>query len=65
MAIANHARSKSVGDLGVRVAEAIADLLAFGRRSTGSMRLARLVKTLPAINYSGSHPLGTRFEDGL
>ena len=36
--------------IGRRIAEAIADLLAVGRRFAGSMRLARLAKTLPAIN---------------
>jgi hypothetical protein len=37
-------------DPGRRIAEAIADLLAVGTRSAGSMRLARLVETLPATN---------------
>jgi hypothetical protein len=34
---------------GGRIAEAIADLLAVGRRFAGSMRLSPLAKTLPAI----------------
>jgi hypothetical protein len=37
--------------IGRRIAEAIADLLAVGRRFAGSMRLARLAKTRPAIHW--------------
>ena len=36
---------------GRSIVEAIADQLAVGRRFVGSMRLSRLAKTLPAINW--------------
>src|SRR4029077_6267039 len=36
---------------GRKISQAIADLLAVGRRFAGSMRLARLAKSLPTINW--------------
>src|SRR5947209_7944012 len=43
--------ARPVTATGRGIAEAIADLLAVERRFAGSMRLARLAETLPAINW--------------